>query len=128
MGRTKRLGAGGVLALMLALTGCGGSTVEGEYEGALQDPEGPEQLGMSLEIEERGDGSLRGVMRMVNEEGERRFEGPEPENGQFEMSADAGLGGEVIIDGEVDGDDLEADVYMGGDSGQLSATRVEEDG
>lgn len=124
MGKAKTLAAGGVLVLALAAAGCGGSNVEGEYEGALQDPDGPEQIAVTLEIEERDDGSLRAQMSAAGEDGSARLTGPEPSNGQFELTAESGVpGGDIIVDGEVDGDDLEADFISGGGSGTLTAER-----
>lgn len=125
MMRAKTLAAGGALMLVFLLTGCGGSSVAGEYEGALQDPDGPEQIAVTLEIEERDDGTLVAQMGPPGEDDSARLTGPEPDGDRFELTSDSASFGEpdAVIDGQVEGDDLEADVIMRGQSVPLTAER-----
>lgn len=109
--RKKAMAAAGVLAGALTIAGCGGSSIEGEYQGTMEHPDGGDRT-ISLEVEERNDGSLRALMEMDGDDRELRLAGDEPVGGQFSVIAEPGdIGYETVIDGEVSGSTLEADFF-----------------
>lgn len=112
--RVRCLATLGVMVFGMALAGCGGSSVEGTYEGEIQDPESDDAIGTTIEIEQADDGTLTGIWTLEGEDGAGRLTGPEPSGGEFELTTgDTGaFGSSFTIDGEVNGDTLEADAYM----------------
>lgn len=122
--RAKTMAAGLSLGLAVAVAGCGtGSSVGGTYEGVMQEPDG-DQRDISLELEERNDGTLRAIWGMDGEERELRLVGDAPTGGQFSLNAEPGDSGyETAIDGEVSGVTLEADFYTGSMSAPVTAER-----
>lgn len=123
---TKTMAAASVLALALALTGCGaGSSVEGAYVGVMQPPDEDAERGISIEIEQRNDGTLRALWSTAGEDRQLRLTGEEPADGQFSLTAEPGPGGgyETAIDGEVEGSTLEAEFYSSALQAPLTAER-----